>query len=217
MTTPPPPPPNYPPTIGLQTTTWWSWQNASASMWTPERIAAAEAGQTRLTAAMDGLSRSITETPEQRRRRLRQEDDYERALQGETPPQRAARHRREDRQHQRAASRLWKVGEGERSRRFRRWCTLTAVSASTGYGLGLVQQISELPFIVGLLIALPGTYWIDLKMRGGWQHPERISALRGGRAISAVLLTRIPVSSVLASLLHLDRLLAASGHLIHHI
>jgi hypothetical protein len=187
-------------------------------MWTPERIAAAEAGQTRLAAVMEELTRTITETPEQRRTRLRQEDDYERRLAGETPQQQAARHRREDRQRARAQSRLWRVGQGERARRFRRWCTLTVVSASAGYALGLVQLISTQSYYwINAAVFFPATYVLDRQLRGGWVHAERISAVRGKHAISAVLLTRIPVSSVIASLLHLDGLLAASGHLIHHI
>lgn len=212
-----PSPPPYPPSVGLPQP-WWSYQQASATMWTPERIAKAEDGQTILAAAMDELTRTITETPDQRRRRLRQEDDWQRAQAGETPPQRAARHRREDRLRARAQSRLWKVAEGERARRFRRWCTLTAISASAGYAVGLVQLFTtESSDLVNLLIFLPATYVLDRRIRGGWVRAERISDLRGPHAIGAVLATRIPVASVLASLLHLDGLLAATGHILHHI
>lgn len=158
--------------------------------------------------------------PEERRRRQRDEDDAARATLGETPRQRAQRHRREDNQRrrkaQRAASRLWKVGADERARRFRRWCVLTALSASAGYAVGLVQWVSTLPPLVAMLIALPAAYWLDLRMRGGWRGGVRLTDLRGASPISAVLLTRVPVSSVLASLLHLDGLLAATGHLFHH-
>ncbi|MBP0452396.1 hypothetical protein J5Y04_23035 [Kitasatospora sp. RG8] len=213
MTTPPPPPPNYAPTTGLPTT-WWS--QTSAAVWTPERITTAEAAQARLAASMDELSRRITETPEERRRRERAENDAIRAAAGEKPGQRAARHRIEDRRAQRAASRLWKADPGERARRFRRWCVLTALSASAGYSVGLVQWVSTLPPLVTGLFALPAAYWLDLRMRGGVRDAVRLSGLRGARPISAVVLARVPVSSVLASLLHLDGLPADTGHLFHH-
>jgi hypothetical protein len=213
----PPPPPDHAPTVGLPTT-WWT--QAAAAVWTPENIAAADAAQQRLSESMDELSRAITETPDERRRRLRAEDDAVRAEQGETPRQRAQRHQAEDRAQrrkaQRGASRAWKADAGERARRFRRWCALTALSASVGYGIGVVQQITALPVPVAGFFVLPAAYWLDLRIRGGVRHAVRLSDLRGWRPIGCVVLTRIPVSSVLASLLHLDQALAASGHLFHH-
>lgn len=216
--TAPPPPPNYPPTVGQLAQSWWSYQNTSAAMWTPERIAAAEAGQSHLTTAISELTRTITETPEQRRARLRQEDDYERRLQGETPQQQATRHRREDRQRQRAASRLWKVGQGEKARRFRRWCTFTAISATAGYAIGLVGLFTNQSYYwLNAAVLFPALYVLDRHLRGGWVKAERLSDLRGPHAISAVLLTRVPVASVLASLLKLDGLLAAATHTLHNL
>ncbi|PBC80133.1 hypothetical protein BX265_4969 [Streptomyces sp. TLI_235] len=215
MTTTPPPPPDYAPTVGLNTT-WWT--TASDALWTPERMTAAEAAHARLAAAMDDLSRNITETPAQRAQRLRDEDDARREARGETPSQRRRRHRAEDRYRrgaaQRAATRLWKTDPAERARRFRRWCLLTALSASAGYAAGLVQWLSTAPPTVIAFLGLPATYWLDLKMRGGWYGAARLSGMHGWRPICAVLATRIPFASVLASVLRLDSLLAATGHLL---
>lgn len=214
-----PPPPKYAPAVGLPTT-WWT--QTAAAVWTPENLAAADQAQARLAQSMDELSRAITETPDERRRRLRDEDDTARAAAGEIPQQRAKRHAAEDRAErrrtQRAATRAWRAAPSEKARRFRRWCILTAASASAGYSLGLVQLASSLPPLVAGLFALPATYWLDLRMRGGWHNASRLSDLWGWanwRRISAVLLARIPVASVLASLLHLDQLLAATGQLFH--
>lgn len=215
MTAVPPPPPNHAPTIGLPTT-WWT--AAGDTVWPPDRMAQAEAAHARLAAAMDDLGRSITETPQQRAQRLRDEDDARRELRGETPSQRRRRHRAEDRRRrnaaQRSATRAWKVDPVERARRFRRWVLLTAGSASAGYAVGLVQWLSAAPPLVLGVLGLPATYWLDLKMRGGWYAAARLSGLHGWRPICAVLITRIPVASVLASALRLDQLLAATGHLL---
>lgn len=215
-----PPPPSYPPNGGMPQT-WW--EMTSTTVWTDERMAAAEAAHLRLAQSMDDLSRSIVETPEDRRQRVRSEtraaDDERRAELGETPAQRALRHQAEDRAEQRwarrAATRIWKARPDERSRRFRRWCILTGLSASAGYSMGLVQLTSTLPTGVATLIAFPATYWLDLRLRGGIFNFERISDLRDARRIAIVLMTRIPVASVLASILQLDALLAASGRLFH--
>jgi hypothetical protein len=208
---------------------------------TPEQIAAAEAAQQRLaatlTASMDLLNRAITETPEERKQRLhdeqqaadkarREADDAIRASLGETPEQRAERHHAEDRARrereriedrekrhktQRAATRLWKASPDQRARRFRRWCTLTALSASIGYSIGIVQWVGGLPALVAGFALIP-TYAFDLYTR----NCSRLSALDGWLPVTAVIFTRVPVASVLASLLHLNQLLAASGHLFHH-
>lgn len=211
-----PPPPKYAPSVGLPTT-WWT--QAAAAVWTPENIAAADAAQARLAQSMDELSRAITETPDERKRRLREEDDAVRAAAGETPKQQAQRHQAEDRAERdrakRAATRAWRAAPSERARRFRRWCTLTALSASAGYSLGLVQLTSTLPPLVAGLFALPATYWLDLRMRGGWHGAIRLSDLHGWRPISAAIAARIPIASVLASLLHLDQLLASTGRIFH--
>jgi hypothetical protein len=212
--TTPPPPPGYAPWAGLPTT-WWS--QTTAAIWTPERVEAGAVAHDRLIQSVDALSRSITETPEERELRLRAEDDAARAAAGETPRQCAQRHRAQGREAQRAVqratTRVWKVGPDERARRFRRWCTLTALSASAGYAVGLVQWVSTLPLPVAALFALPAAYWLDLRMRGGVRNPVRLTDLRGPVPIGAVLLARVPVASVLASLLGLNQLLALSGQL----
>ena len=215
MTTPPPPPPKYAPSVGLDTT-WWS--RTTDAIWTPERLAAADAAQRRLAESMDDLSRSITETPEERQYRLRTEDDAARALAGETPRQRAQRHRAQESKAQRAATRAWRAGPSERARRFRRWCTLTALSASVGYSLGLVQWVTtSMPTSVAALLVLPAAGWLDLRLRGGVRTPTRLSDLRGALPLSIVVLTRVPVASVIASLLGLTQLFALTGQLFHHL
>jgi hypothetical protein len=215
LVTTPPPPPSYAPTAGR--TTWWT--QTAATVWTPENLAAADAMQQRLTEAVEQLSRSITETPDERRQRLQAEDDVVRAAAGETPKQRVRRHAAERRKAERAATRAWKASPDDKARRFRWWCILTAASASAGYSMGLVQWVSAaLPALVTGVFVLPAAYWLDLRMRGGWNNAVRLSDLHGwrnSRRILGVILARIPLSSALASLLHLDALLAYTGHIFH--
>lgn len=207
----PPPPPNYAPTAGLSTT-WWS-QTAEA-VWTPENIAAADQAHARLAASMDRLGLYITETPEQRARREREEDDAVRAKRDdETPQQRAKRHRAEDRRHrerqQRLASLPWRVPHGERARRFRRWCSLTALSASVGYAVHLVQWVAHLPYAVGIG-ALVAAVALDLRIRGAFSVP--VSQVSGFRRVFVLVLVRVPVASALAAMVGLAPLLALTGH-----
>jgi hypothetical protein len=212
MTTPPPP--KYAPTVGLHTT-WWEY--TSAHVWTPERIASAETGQERLVEAMDQLGRTITETPDERHRRQRQEDDDAHARAGEHPHARIRRHRREDagrrRRAQVAAALPWRLHHAERAKRFRRWLTLTALSASVGYSVGLVQWVDSLPYWPGVGV-LAAAIALDMRIRGVAALP--ISQVRGLRRVSVLVLVRIPVSSALAAVCQLAPLLAATGHLIHN-
>ncbi|WP_369183770.1 hypothetical protein [Streptomyces sp. Y1] len=211
MTTPPPPP-NYAPTAGLNTT-WWD--QASATVWTPGRIASAEDTARATVKALDHLSRTITETPEDRRRRLREEDDQRHAAAGETPRQRAARHRAEDRARQRRASMLHRVDSGERARRFRRWITLTALSAGTGYSVGLVQWTDAQG--IGAYAVLAAGWALDLRIRrDAHGHLTRVSEVRGAVRLPLLVLVRVPVASALAAACHLAPLLAATGRLINH-
>ncbi|MEE1781503.1 hypothetical protein PUR71_00895 [Streptomyces sp. SP17BM10] len=212
--TPPPPPPNYAPTAGLSTT-WWS--QTAAAVWTPENIAAADRAQERTAEAIERIGLYITETPDERRRRLREEDDAVREAAGETPKQRAQRHRAEDRQRQHTAERLatlpWRHANSERVKRFRRWCTLTALSASVGFSVGLVQWVASLPLAVGIG-AWIGAWALDLRMRGWGRTP--VSQVRGAGRVVVLVLARVPVSSALAAVCGLAPLLAATGHLLHN-
>jgi hypothetical protein len=212
MTTPPPP--KYAPTIGLPTT-WWS--QTQADVWTPENIAAADRAQQRTTEAVERIGLYITETPDERRRRRREEDDAVREAAGETPRQRAQRHRAEDRQRQHTAERLaalpWRQGDAARARRFRRWCTLTALSASAGFSVGLVQWVASQPLPVGIA-AWAGAWALDLRMRDWGRTP--VSQVRGGGRVTVLVLARVPVASALAAICQLAPLLAATGHLLHH-
>ncbi|MQS18091.1 hypothetical protein F7Q99_39370 [Streptomyces kaniharaensis] len=214
MTTPTPPPPNYAPTAGLSTT-WWS--QTTAAVWTPENLAAADRAQQRTVEAIDRVGLYITETPEERRSRQRQEDDARREAEGETPRERAQRHRAEDRKRQHLAQRLatlpWRHEHTERARRFRRWCTLTALSASAGFAVGLVQWAASLPLAVGIG-TWAGAYVLDLKVRGWGRTP--VSQVRGPGRVVVLVLARVPVASALAAVCHLSPLLAATGHLLHH-
>lgn len=222
MTTPPPPPP-YAPTVGM-VTTWWT--DTAASVWTPERIAAAEAAQARTVEALDRLSQTITETPEERRRRLDAEEDARidaaRLAAGQKPEtdrERAQRHKQRDRARSRRAERyasmLHKVDSSERVRRFRRWAILTGLSASVGYSVGLVQWTDAQG--IGAYVVLAAGWALDLRMRrNAHGHMTRVSEVRGAVRLPVLVLVRVPVASALAAACHLSPLLAASGHLINH-
>lgn len=218
-----PPPPKHAPTVGL-VTTWWT--NAAESIWTPERIAAAEATQARLADSMDELSRTITETPDERRQRLDAEDDARTdaariaaGQQPETDRERAQRHRQRDRERrhraERYASMLHRVDSSERARRFRRWCLLTGLSASAGYSVGLVQWTAAQG--IGAYVVLAAGWALDLRMRrNAHGHITRVSEVRGAVRLPLLVLLRTPLASALAAACHLSPLLAATGHLINH-
>ncbi|MFJ2579987.1 hypothetical protein [Kitasatospora aureofaciens] len=218
-----PPPPSYAPTVGL-VTTWWT--DTAAAVWTPERIAAAEAAQARTVEALDRLSQTITETPEERRQRLdREEDariDADRVAAGkkpETDRERAQRHKQRDRvrrhRAERYASMLHKVDSSERVRRFRRWSVLTGLSASVGYSVGLVQWADAQG--IGAYVVLAAGWALDLWMRrDAHGHMTRVSQVRGAVRLPVLVLVRVPVASALAAACHLAPLLAATGRVLHH-
>ncbi|MGW2539441.1 hypothetical protein ACWC5I_00835 [Kitasatospora sp. NPDC001574] len=208
-----PPPPNHAPSAGLPTT-WWS--QTAATVWTPENIAAADHAQQRTADAVERIGLYITETPAERRRRLREEDDAAREAAGETPSEQARRHRAEDRDRQHTAELMaalpWRHANAERVKRFRRWCVLTTLSASVGFSVGLVQWIASQPLPIG--IGLWAGAWIfDMRMRG-WGRTQ-VSQVRGPGRVTVLVLARVPVASALAAVCGLAPLLAASGHLLH--
>jgi hypothetical protein len=206
-----PPPPKYAPTTGLNTT-WWT--QAADTLWTSDRITAAETAQSRTIAALDRLSQTITETPAERRQRLDDEEDTALAAAGETPRQRAQRHRARARHQQQVATRLWKTDPGHRAQRFRRWCTLTALSASVGYSVGLVQWADAQG--IGAYAVLAAGWALDLWMRRDTHgHMTRVSEVRGAVRLPVLVLVRVPVASALAAACQLAPLLAATGRLLH--
>jgi hypothetical protein len=213
-----PPLPDAPPLTSVPVpldAPWWS--KAQAAAWTPERLAAAEAAQQRTAEAVEFIGLYLSETPEQRRRRLRDEGDAAYAAAGETARERTRRHRAEDRQHQRTAQRAaslpWRQQHTERVRRFRRWCTLTALSASAGFSLGLVQWVATLNLPLGVSVWV-AAWVLDLRIRGWGSTP--VSQVHGGGRIAVLVVARIPVASALAAVCGLSPLLAATGYLLHH-
>ncbi|MFG3228134.1 hypothetical protein ACGF07_25580 [Kitasatospora sp. NPDC048194] len=237
--TPPPPPPAYPPTIGHATEQqpvleWWrkSWpakQNGPTTEPVDPRKddtdRQAEASPQPDQPPFDWnafahrmghtIGEMITETSEEREARIRADREARYAAEGETEAERKARHRREAADRRRKASALWRQDGTRRAQRFRRWCTLTALSASAGYSIGLVQWLGSLPYHV-TIAALGGAYCLDVWLRGGWVSAVRITDLRGVRPLAAVTLTRVPFGSALAASLHLAPLLSATGQLLHH-
>ncbi|GAA2129877.1 hypothetical protein GCM10009760_01630 [Kitasatospora kazusensis] len=227
-----PPKPTRPPTIGLpdarpdadEVVEWWRKSRPRKQRAAPEPAPAEnETADTEDQAAEDQqpapnttpaydlndvvnrLGLLISETPEERAKRLRAEHEawYER--QGETPDQRKARHRSEHAAQRRRASMLWRQPQSERARRFRRWCILTAASASIGYAFGAVQLVAHMPVTAAALTAA-GTWALDLRMRG-WGH-VRVSEARGPGALTVLVLVRVPFASALAGALGLAPLLA---------
>jgi hypothetical protein len=219
----PPLPPTYAPTVGLPTT-WWA--QTKADVWTPENIAAADRAQQRTVEALDRLSQTITETPEERRRRLDDEEDTgidaARVAAGqapETPRERSQRHRDRDRARrhtaERRASMLHKVDSDERARRVRRWFVLTGLSASAGYSVGLVQWADAQG--IGGYVVLAVSWALDLWMRRDKHgHMTRVSEVRGAVRLPVLVLVRVPVASALAAACHLAPLLAATGRVLHN-
>ncbi|WP_405360497.1 hypothetical protein OG535_19040 [Kitasatospora sp. NBC_00085] len=179
-----------------------------------------------LVGMVDLLAERIGETPEERatrrqaeheldRQRARAREDAERAAAGETPEQRTRRHReqrlvdqreartRARRQRRRAAR---TAGPSDRTRRFRRWCVLTAISATGGYATGLVSLIAPGGPFVGLLVAAFG-WALDLQVRD--RGRQRVSEVRGPWPLVTLVALRVPVASGLAVAAGIDRLFAA--------
>lgn len=173
---------------------------------------------------VDMLSERINETPDERaarketereidKRRRRAEEDRQRAAAGETPEQRTKRHRtqrladqREAKQRARRAARKANrtAGLSDRTRRFRRWCTLTAASAIAGFWL--VDVIAPGGPYVGLLLALFG-WGLDLRIRD-WGR-QRVSEVHGALPLAALVICRVPVAAGLTVATGLSGALAA--------
>lgn len=88
----------------------------------------------------------------------------------------------------------------DRPQRFRRWLLLTAVSASLGYALHLVQVLAALPYPVAIASALLGAV-LDQHLRG-WGR-VRVSQVRGFVPVLLLVVVRVPLASALAAILHL--------------
>ncbi|WP_380278642.1 hypothetical protein [Kitasatospora purpeofusca] len=179
-----------------------------------------------LVGLVDLLADRIGETPEERaqrrqaeqeldRQRARARQDAELAARGETPEQRTRRHRRQQltdrreartraRRQRRRAARL--AGPSARTRRFRRWCTLTAISATGGYVTGLVPLISPGGPFVGLLLAACG-WGLDLLARD--RGRLRVSEVHGPGPLALLIVLRVPVASGIAVALGIGPALSA--------
>lgn len=200
-----PPPPTYPPTIG-RVTTWW--QNTADAVWHPDAVTRAEDSTRTITDAMNALSRAIVETPEQRRHRERTEDDDRREALGETPKQRKRRHQAEDRKRRAIRRRLeslpWHRSSAERVRRFRRWCVMTALSATAGTSIATFLDGDQ-----GLaLLVLTLGYGADLWSRQLGTLAVSDVTMRQPVRLLMVLLIRMPFAAALASLCHVAPLIA---------
>ncbi|MFG3051376.1 hypothetical protein ACGFZP_10585 [Kitasatospora sp. NPDC048239] len=179
-----------------------------------------------LVGMVDLLAERIGETPDERaarldaereldKRRARAREDAERAAAGETPEQRTRRHRQQRladkrtastraRRERRRAART--AGPSDRTRRFRRWCVLTAISAIGGCSTGLVTLIAPGGPYVGLLLAAGG-WALDLHIRD--RGRQRVSEVTRPGPLVLLVLVRIPVASGLAVAAGLDHVLAA--------
>lgn len=207
-----PPPPTYAPTVGRAiadepetvslTKTTDEPDTAEVAATPPWIDALAE----RLGARIGTV---LSETPEERALREQQERDAIHEAAGETEHQRRARHKREAIARRQRASTLWHQDDAERTRRFRRWCILTATSASVGYLLHLPQAIAHLPLPVGTGALILG-WAFDHRMRGGGH--VRVTQVRGPAAITYLCLVRIPVASALVAVLGLVPLFALTTH-----
>ncbi|MFE6744650.1 hypothetical protein ACFVGM_02225 [Kitasatospora purpeofusca] len=179
-----------------------------------------------LVGMVDLLAERIGETPDERtarrraeheldRQRARAREDAARAAAGETPEQRTRRHREQQladrreartrarRQHRRAAR---TTGPSDRARRFRRWCVLTAISATAGYATGLVALIAPGGPFVGLLVAAFG-WALDLQVRD--RGRQRVSEVTGPFPLITLIALRVPVASGITVALGLGPVLAA--------
>ncbi|MFD7412904.1 hypothetical protein [Kitasatospora purpeofusca] len=179
-----------------------------------------------LVGMVDLLAERIGETPDERtarrraeheldRQRARAREDAQRAAAGETPEQRTRRHREQqlaDRREARTRARRQRrraartADPSERTRRFRRWCVLTAISATGGWATGLVSLIATGGPFVGLLVATFG-WALDLQVRD--RGRQRVSEVTGPFPLITLVALRVPVASGLAVAAGLDRLLAA--------
>jgi hypothetical protein len=223
-----PPPPKYAPTAGQDTpaTEWWRrsgpWSpnatRATVHLTKPSHPttddAAEPAGDPRIWVSefADNLAERLgtrigtilTETPDERAERERAE--HEAKYEGkETDAQRRARHRREAIARRQRNSVLWRQGNDERAKRFRRWCILTALSAAGGYLLHLPQALTHVPLPVGVG-ALAVSWLFDRKMRGGGH--VRVTQVRGPAALTYLCLVRIPLASALFAVLGLTPVFA---------
>lgn len=191
MTTPPPP--NYAPTVG-RSTTWWGGAAQAVK---------SETDKLDLQAFADRLGQIVTETPEDRAARQHAEREAAYKAAGETADERKARHRAEKQASKRAAARARrraKEGDSGRAKRFRRWCILTALSASIGYELGLVQALAAAGTGVSVLAAAAG-WALDLRIRS-WGDVA-VSEVRRPIAIAVLVVCRVPLASALTAALHI--------------
>lgn len=215
-TTPPkpasaPPPPDYAPTVG-RVTTWW--RNTADTVWHPDAVTRVEDSSRGITDAMNALARTITETPEQRRHRERIADDDRREAAGETPKQRRRRHQAEDRRRRAIRQRLdslpWNRDPAERVRRFRRWCVMTALSATAGTTVATFldgdQGLAVLTLVLG--------YGADLWSRHLGAVAVSDVTMRQPVRLLLVLLIRMPFAAALASLCHVSPLIAAAIRIV---
>ncbi|MFI9784656.1 hypothetical protein ACIHEI_14285 [Kitasatospora sp. NPDC051984] len=168
--------------------------------------------RTDLIGVIDMLGARITETADERAARLEAEQeldkkrrrarqDAELAAAGETPEQRTKRHRQQQladkreaaakaRRARRQAARV--AGPSDRTRRFRRWCVLTAISATGGYLTGLIAFVSASGPLAGLVLAAVGLV-LDLWLR---DHGRlRVSEVARPWPITLLILARVPVAS----------------------
>lgn len=214
----PPPAPGYAPTVGLSTT-WWvpgsGRKAAPVPTAVPDEPPAPTPAEPEFNASTfaDRLAQLITETSEERRDRQHAEREAAFRASGETAEQRKARHKAERKQAKRAAARKAQAkGGSSRARRFRRWCTLTALSASAGYAIGLVQLITPGGPYVGLLLAAFG-YGLDLRLRdwGG----TRVSEVRRPLPLAVLIVCRVPVASGLTVALGAEGLITAVSGVFH--
>jgi hypothetical protein len=193
-----PAPPTYAPTVGPPT---------------PEPAAAPVAAPGfDVTAFADRLGQIITETPSERRARQHAAREAAFEAAGESAEQRKARHKAEAKAAKRQAARKAKAGSSDRARRFRRWCTLTAISASAGYSVGLVQLITPGGPYVGLLLAAVG-YGLDLRLRN-WGG-TRVSEVRRPLPLAVLIVCRVPVASGLTVAIGAQGLITAVTGAFH--
>ncbi|MFD7645925.1 hypothetical protein ACFV4P_35430 [Kitasatospora sp. NPDC059795] len=161
---------------------------------------------------VDMLAARIGETPEERtarlaaeaeldKRRRRAAEDARLAAAGETPEQRTKRHRQQHladkreaaakaRRARRQAARA--AGPSDRTKRFRRWCVLTAASATGGYVTGLIWLASNGGPVAGLVLAAAGLV-LDLWVRDFGR--QRVSEVNHFWPVVLLILARVPVAS----------------------
>ncbi|MGW4695173.1 hypothetical protein ACWEO1_22655 [Kitasatospora cineracea] len=182
-----------------------------------------------LVGLADLLADRIGESPAERtarkraeaelaKQRARAHEDARLAAAGETPEQRTRRHRQQQladrregqlraRRERRRAART--DSPSDRTRRFRLWCLYTAISATGGYAVHLVQALTPGGPLVGLLVAAFGLA-LDLYSRDGGR--QRVSEVHGW-ALVLMLALRVPVASGIAVATGIAPLLAMLTHL----